>query len=114
MESIRKLLSYLPQNWEQLPEQEENDDDPERPTEALASIVPALSTRGYDMHKVIREIVDKGDFFEVKPEFAKRDHSRFCAPRRSVSWDRSQPANGEGRLYDRRQLRQAGQIHPFL
>jgi len=71
MEGIRKLLSYLPQNWEQPPEREENDDDPERPTEALASIVPAQSTRGYDMHKVIKEIVDKGDFFEVKPEFAK-------------------------------------------
>ena len=29
------------------------------------------------MHKVIKEIVDNGDFFEVKPEFAERDHRRF-------------------------------------
>ena len=36
MEGIRKLLSYLPQNWEQMPERKDNDDDPERLTDALA------------------------------------------------------------------------------
>jgi acetyl-CoA carboxylase carboxyltransferase component len=70
MDSIRKLLSYLPQNSEVLHERKDAGDDPDRLTPALAEIVPAQSTRGYDMHKVIKEIVDKGDFFEVKPEFA--------------------------------------------
>jgi acetyl-CoA carboxylase carboxyltransferase component len=32
--------------------------------------VPAEATKGYDMHRVIREIVDYGDFLEIKPEFA--------------------------------------------
>ena len=45
-------------------------DDPNRVTGRLEDIVPAKPTRGYDMHQVIREIVDRGDFLEVKPEFA--------------------------------------------
>lgn len=71
VENIKKLLSYLPQNCEVLPERKDTGDDPDRLTSALADIVPAVSTRGYDMHKVIKEVVDNGDFFEVKPEFAK-------------------------------------------
>ena len=70
MEGIRKLLSYLPQSCEEPPERKETGDDPERLTEKLAVIVPAQSTQGYDMHRVIKEVVDNGDFFEVKPEFA--------------------------------------------
>jgi acetyl-CoA carboxylase carboxyltransferase component len=45
-------------------------DDPERYTDALADIVPEQANQGYDMHRVIKEIVDDGDFLEVKPEFA--------------------------------------------
>jgi methylmalonyl-CoA decarboxylase subunit alpha len=70
MQAMKKLLSYLPQNCNQRPETKETGDDPERPTTKLADIVPAQSTRGYDMHKVIAVIVDNGDFFEVKAEFA--------------------------------------------
>jgi acetyl-CoA carboxylase carboxyltransferase component len=70
MEGIKKLLSYLPQNCDAQPDEKDIGDNPERLTIALEEIVPELSTQGYDMHKVIREIVDKGEFFEVKREFA--------------------------------------------
>ena len=32
--------------------------------------MPAQPTKGYDMHRFVKEIVDNGDFLEVKPEFA--------------------------------------------
>ena len=70
MQGIRKLLSFLPSNWRELPQRVDTGDDPERFTDALGEIVPVQSNKGYDMHRVIKEIVDKGDFLEVKPEFA--------------------------------------------
>jgi acetyl-CoA carboxylase carboxyltransferase component len=70
MQGIRRLLSFLPSNCREVPERKDTDDDPERFTDALSEIVPTQTTKGYDMRRFIREIVDKGDFFEVKPEFA--------------------------------------------
>jgi acetyl-CoA carboxylase carboxyltransferase component len=70
MLGIRRLLSFLPSSWREVPERKDTGDDPERITEALDKIVPAQPTKGYDMHRVIKEIVDNGDFLEVKPEFA--------------------------------------------
>jgi acetyl-CoA carboxylase carboxyltransferase component len=70
MQGIRRLLSFLPSNWRELPERKDTGDDPERFTDTLAELVPAQSTKGYDMHQFIKEIVDNGDFLEVKPEFA--------------------------------------------
>jgi len=70
MQGIRRLLSFLPSNWREYPERRDTGDDPERFTNALGEIVPVKPTKGYDMHQVIREIVDNGDFLEVKLEFA--------------------------------------------
>lgn len=71
MEGIRRLLSFLPSNWRKRTERKDIGDDRERFTDALSEIVPVEPTMGYDMHRVIREIVDNGDFLEVKPEFAR-------------------------------------------
>ena len=71
MEGIKRLLSFLPSNWREKPARMDMGDDPERFTDALEDIVPVQSTRVYDMHRVIKEIMDRGDFLEVKPEFAK-------------------------------------------
>ncbi|MGD9116040.1 MAG: acyl-CoA carboxylase subunit beta [Dehalococcoidia bacterium] len=70
MQDIRRLLSFLPSNWRENPPKIDTKDDPERFNDALAEIVPEEATRGYDMRKVIGEIVDNGDFVEVKAEFA--------------------------------------------
>jgi acetyl-CoA carboxylase carboxyltransferase component len=70
IQGIRKLLSFLPQNSRTYPAIKESSDDPGRFCDTLGEIVPAEATKGYDMHRVIREIVDNGDFLEIKPEFA--------------------------------------------
>jgi acetyl-CoA carboxylase carboxyltransferase component len=70
MQGIRNLLSFLPSNWREHPKRRDTGDDPERFADTLGEIVPAQPTKGYDMHRVIKEIVDNGNFLEVKQEFA--------------------------------------------
>ena len=67
---IRNLLSFLPSNCDKPPPVIQSTDDPNRMTDALAEIVPVDFRKSYDMHLVIRELVDNGDFLEVKAEFA--------------------------------------------
>ena len=47
------------------------DDPADRRVEALYDIVPTAPRRAYDMYRVIETIVDDGEFFPMKPEWAK-------------------------------------------
>jgi propionyl-CoA carboxylase beta chain len=67
----RRLLSYLPQNFRETPPALENSDDPQREVDNLVDIVPDEYDQTYDMHAVIEQLVDNGDYFEVKDEYAK-------------------------------------------
>lgn len=70
LRSVRRLLSYLPQNNEEktpvMPYEEGEDYRPE-----LTEVVPFESIRPYDIRKVIEQVVDEDSFMEVQPEFAK-------------------------------------------
>ncbi|HEY7755453.1 MAG TPA: carboxyl transferase domain-containing protein, partial [Actinomycetota bacterium] len=44
--------------------------DPERHDEGLTHLVPDSAKEPYDMHEVIRRVVDDGEFFEVFPFWA--------------------------------------------
>jgi acetyl-CoA carboxylase carboxyltransferase component len=70
LQGIRRLLSFLPSNWRECPERKNTGDDPERFTDTLGDIVPVQPNTVYDMHRLITEIVDNGDFLEIKAEFA--------------------------------------------
>ncbi len=67
---VRKLMSFLPQNNEDRVPFVETGDDVNRLDEDLAAIIPESPSRAYDIRKVITRIADKGEFFEIKPEFA--------------------------------------------
>ncbi|MCZ8539722.1 acyl-CoA carboxylase subunit beta [Psychrobacillus psychrodurans] len=70
LESVRLLLSYLPQSYEEkapLADVVEEDDY----RSELADIVPYEAIRPYDVRKVIEQIVDTDSFLEVQKEFAK-------------------------------------------
>ncbi|MDI6755142.1 MAG: acyl-CoA carboxylase subunit beta [Thermodesulfobacteriota bacterium] len=71
LERAKKLLSFLPLNNKEKPPRLETGDDPNRRDEELLDIVPLNSKVPFDMHKIIQHVVDKGDFFEIKKEFAK-------------------------------------------
>jgi acetyl-CoA carboxylase carboxyltransferase component len=70
LEDVRHLLSLLPSNNREMPPFEELGDDPHRRNERLLDLVPVDPSRAYDMHAVIEEIVDEGDFFEVHATWA--------------------------------------------
>jgi acetyl-CoA carboxylase carboxyltransferase component len=71
IESVKRYLSFFPPNCEQRPPVREAADPEDRMSERLLDIVPESSRQPYDMYEVIREIVDDGEYFDIKPKFAK-------------------------------------------
>lgn len=67
---VRQLLSYLPQNNEEVPLQSAWDESDDYCPD-LADAVPYDAIRPYDVRNVISQVVDEGTFFEVQKEFAK-------------------------------------------
>ena len=70
LEDVRYLLSFLPSNNLEEPPRSEAGDDPERRCESLVVILPDSPNKPYDMKKVLREVVDDGEFFEYFPRWA--------------------------------------------
>lgn len=71
LNSVRQLLTFLPQNNMEDPRWTDTGDSPERKLDNLVDIVPADSTRPYDIRRVIREIVDNGEFMEIQAQWAR-------------------------------------------
>ena len=69
--AIRRLLSYLPSNNREKPPVKETHDPNDRKVPRLQDIVPVAKKKAYNMHEVIREIVDNGDYLEVQSAFAR-------------------------------------------
>jgi acetyl-CoA carboxylase carboxyltransferase component len=70
LEQVRYLLSFLPSNNLEDPPYYEPDDDPDRSCDGILDLIPDAPNKPYDMKKVIAEIVDDGEFFEVNPLWA--------------------------------------------
>jgi acetyl-CoA carboxylase carboxyltransferase component len=71
LDSMRRFLSYLPQNASEAPPMEPSDDlEGELQTE-LRTVVPANLRRAYDVRKVVETVLDDGSVFELKPTYAK-------------------------------------------
>jgi propionyl-CoA carboxylase beta chain len=71
LEGIRTLLSYIPSNNQDDPPSITCADDENRQDDVLASIVPSNPNKPYDMHEVIKHVVDDGTFFEVHAHYAE-------------------------------------------
>ena len=69
--AVKDYLSYFPANCEQRPPLAATDDPDDRRSEKLLEIVPESNRQPYDMYDLIREITDDGEFFDIKPKFAK-------------------------------------------
>ena len=70
IEKIRKLLSYLPQNYLEDPPFQPTRDPEDRKVYELNEIVPEDPSIAFDVRDVIRVVVDEGTFFEVQEHFA--------------------------------------------
>jgi acetyl-CoA carboxylase carboxyltransferase component len=71
IEAIKRYLSYMPQNCEQSPPVIECADPIDRRDEELLDVIPESNRKPYDMYEVIRRIVDDGQWFDLKPQWAK-------------------------------------------
>ena len=71
IQTIKELLSYLPQNNMQSAPLRPTADPAGRADDALNDIIPDNPNKAYDMYGVIGSIVDEGKFFEVHKNFAK-------------------------------------------
>jgi methylmalonyl-CoA decarboxylase subunit alpha len=68
---IKQYLSYMPQHCEEKPPVLACGDPIDRMDEELLDVLPESNRKPYDMYEVIRRIVDDGEWFDMKPQWAK-------------------------------------------
>lgn len=71
IQAIKDYLSYFPSHNQGEPPVVQTKDDPYRYVEELLEIVPADQRKRYNMLDVITSIVDDGQYFEIKPRWAR-------------------------------------------
>jgi acetyl-CoA carboxylase carboxyltransferase component len=71
IQAVKDYLSYFPAHCGERPPVRETADPEDRTSERLLDIVPESSRQPYDMYELIREIVDDGEIFDIKPKFAR-------------------------------------------
>ena len=70
LQLARELLGFLPSNNMERTPVVAMGDDPERLNEGIYDILPENYKRPFDMHGIIKQVIDKGYFFEIKRDFA--------------------------------------------
>ena len=65
-EQIKSFLSYLPDTTSEVAPRVENDDPVDRRPEELLTIMPQERRHPYDPRKLIKLVVDNGEFFEMR------------------------------------------------
>ncbi len=78
LRDIRTLMGFLPANNAEDPPRRESRDDRDRRDPLLDTVVPDNSNKPYDMHEVIRALVDDGEFFEVHAQYAENILTGFA------------------------------------
>jgi methylmalonyl-CoA decarboxylase subunit alpha len=71
LEAVRSYLSFFPQNCEEPPPKREPSDPVDRMDEELLDILPDSPRKPYDMYDVIARLVDDGNWFDMKPRWAR-------------------------------------------
>lgn len=66
IEEMKQFLSYMPLHGSEEAPYKETQDDPYRRLDEIIHIVPTKRKRAYNMKKVIKQIVDDEDYFELK------------------------------------------------
>ena len=80
IKKCRSLMTFLPQNYREKPLtlEPKKEDQAESNMAALLEIVPDDYDQPYDVRDVIKLIVDDGEYFEIKDEYAKNLTTCFC------------------------------------
>jgi propionyl-CoA carboxylase beta chain len=68
---IRELFRFIPQNNLDTPPRRTTSDPKDRRDEALLDVVPDHPNKPYDIHDVIKRVVDDGEFYEIHRDYAQ-------------------------------------------
>ena len=68
--ATRDFFDFLPLSCDEDVPTRPSADPWDRLEDSLDTVVPTSATQPYDMHEVIRKVLDEGDFFEVQPAYA--------------------------------------------
>ncbi len=99
LEITKKLLDYFPANNQEDPPFLETDDPVDREATELDTIVPENPNKAYNMHVVIKAVVDDEDFLEVHEHYARNIVVGFArVGGYSVGLVANQPTNLAGAL----------------
>ena len=71
LQHIRDLFRFIPSNNLEMPPKGSGTDPRDRRDESLLDIVPDNANKPYDMHDVIKRVVDDGEYYEVHRDFAQ-------------------------------------------
>jgi acetyl-CoA carboxylase carboxyltransferase component len=99
LDSVRQILAHLPQNNLADPPRIDARDPIDRMDPALDGVVPDDPRTPYDMHDVLKGIIDDGAFLEIQPGWAQNIITGFARlGGRSVGIVAQQPAVLAGAL----------------
>ena len=68
--AARDFIDFLPASNREAPPERPTADAWDRAEPSLDTLIPANANQPYDMHELIRKVVDEADFFEVQPAHA--------------------------------------------
>src|SRR5881394_3397081 len=71
LQQVRDLFRFIPSNNLGDPPRGSGADPRDRREESVLDIVPDNANKPYDMHKVIKRVVDDAEFYEVQAEYAE-------------------------------------------
>ncbi|PSP93258.1 propionyl-CoA carboxylase [Halobacteriales archaeon QS_4_62_28] len=76
-ELVAKLMGYLPDNADEAPPQVDGTAPKESP-DGIDGVIPEAPNRGYDIHRIIDRIADKGSVLELRPEYGSEMVTAFA------------------------------------
>src|SRR5215208_6891978 len=71
IEAIKRYLAFFPSHCEEPPPLRPTDDAVDRMDDELLDVLPDSNRKPYDVYDVIGRIVDHGEWFDLKSQFAK-------------------------------------------
>jgi len=78
LKKLREFIDFLPASNKDGPPRRFTDDPVDRSESSLDTLVPLDANVPYDMHEVLRKIVDDQELFELQPRYAKNIITTFA------------------------------------
>lgn len=71
LQNIRMMIDFLPLNWRDKSPEKEFNFDQDLSLPELDDVIPDNSNKPYNMHDVIKPLLDDGEFLEIQKDYAE-------------------------------------------